>query len=420
MYGRNSKSLLSILCLILLSLIFTGTARSQFAIGDYLADARNDIRMYENTIKSEFLEKNPYRSPFIHRVEFRARTNDFNYTQDDFRLRFNPTNPYEIKANKKYYALESNTLWIDYQYELSRAIYRRYRQIISLFQLIDEIHFKEKEIVIQKDQLKVLEANLGNGDFDVTDYISEKENLLNLVLELNELIHDQEKIRIEIRSVYQFSGDFELDNTYEFISYKKIRDIVDIQSAISDTINNIHLENLNRQILLDEQRIVIEKAEGKRNIGYIQAEYDRLRGDDFDNHFGVQIGIRIPLTNADKPDLNRRRMNLMEDKADMEREKTALEVQCELLKLDLEFLFGQNRLLTGEISNDRLMSILQQNPNIKPEDLLDAQKSILKMQKYEKLIRWDIYKSYIDYLYHSGKLVSVPLKDYLSENLKEI
>ncbi len=420
MCGLNSISPLRIKILIVLILLSNGVARSQFSLNEFLSDARNDVRLYENKIKSDFLEQKPYRSPIIHRVEFRARTNDFNITQDDFRLRFNPTNPAEIRANKKYYSLERNTLVIDYQYALNKAIFKRYHQIISFFQLSDEIIYKRKEIILQNDQLKILEAELGNSDFDITEYIKEKENLLNLSLELNDLIHTKDKVEHEIKSSFAFNGNIEVDINGQLITYEKIKDIVEIKSVISDTVNNIHLENLNRQIMLDEQRNVIEKAEGRRNIGYIQAEYDRFRGDDFDNHFGVQIGVRIPLTNADKPDLNRRKLNVMEDKADVVREKTALDVQCELLKLDIKFLFSQNNLIKGEISNDKLLILLNQNQNIKPEDLLEAQKSILKMKKYEKLIQWDIYKSFIDYLYYSGKLIDIPLKNYLSENLEEI
>ena len=172
--------------------------------------------------------------------------------------------------------------------------------------------------------------------------------------------------------------------------------------------------------MLDEQRIVVEKAEGRRNIGYIQAEYDRWSGNEFAKHFGVQIGVRLPITNADKPDLSRRKLNLIEDKADIVREKTVLDVQCELLKLDLDYLFSQNGLITGAIENDILLKLLRQDRNLKPKGLIEAQKSILKMKKYEKLIRWDIYKSFIDYLYYSGKLVDVPVRNYLSEKLEEI
>ena len=419
MYGHGKIRNLKAIILTLQLVFFYFPSVGQFSINEYLSEARNDVRLYENKVKSEFLERNPYRSPVLHRVEFRTRTNDFNLTQDDFRFRLNPTNPFEMNANKKYYNLESTSLIVEYQYALNRAIYRRYNQIIAYFQLEDEIVFQEQEILVQKDQLKILEAALNDTDFEISEYIQQKENLINLILELNELLHDKELILHEIRSEYSFPG--EIDNTGKaFISYDHIKDIVELKSAVPDTVNNIHIENLNRQAMLEEQRIRVEQAEGRRNIGYLQAEYDRMRGNEFEEHFGFQIGVRLPITNPDKPDLNRRRLGLIEDKADIVREKTALDIQCELLKMDMSYLFDQNDLIAEAISNDSLLKLLSQDLNIRPEDLLEAQKSVLKMKKYEKLLQWDIYQTFIDYLYYSGKLIDVPLKNYLSENLEEI
>jgi hypothetical protein len=420
MCGLNKKIFLKAFVLsFILVIVCINSSNGQFSMNEYLSEARNDVRLYENKIKSEFLEKNPYRSPVIHRVEFRSRTNDYNISQDDFRLRLNPTNPFEIGANKKYYNLETNSLIVNYQFALNKAIYGRYNQVISFFQITEEISFKEKEILLQRDQLKILEAGLNDNDFEISEYIKQKENLINLILDLNELIHNKEKIKHRIKSEFSFSGTIHTEHDV-LISYDKIKEIVDLKSTVPDTANNIHLENLNRQVMLEEQRIRVEKAEGRRNIGYVQAEYDRYRGIDFNRHFGVQFGVRLPITNADKPDLNRRRIDLIEDKADIIREKTALDVQCDLLKLDLEFLFNQNDLISGAITNDNLLKLLSQDRNLKPEELIEAQKSIHKMKKYERLIQWDIYKSFIDYLYYSGKLIEVPLRNYLLENLDEI
>ena len=391
----------------------------QFSINAYLSDARNDVRLYENKAKSEFLENNPYRSPVFHRVEFRTRSNDFDFTQDDFRFRLNPTNPFEMNANRKYYDIEANSLVIDYQYALNKAIYHRYKQLIDFFQLKDEISFKEKEILVQKDQLKILEAGLSDTDFEISEYIKQKENLVDLVLEFNELKHNQEVIMHEIKSEFSFTGEIDQEN-HEFISYDQIKAIIEMKSTVPDTENNIHIENLNRQAMLDEQRIHVEKAEGRRNIGFFQAEYDNDRGNEFNEHMGYQIGVRLPITEPDRPDLNRRKLNLIEDKAKIVREKTSFDIQCELLKMDLSYLFTQNDLIAESISNDKLLKLLNQNLNTKPEDLLEAQKSILKMNKYEKMLQWDIYQSFIDYLYYSGKLIDVPLKNYLSGNLDEI
>ena len=402
-----------------LLVILYHTSVGQFSMNAYLSDARNDVRLYENKLKSEFLENNPYRSPVFHRVEFRTRSNNFDFTQDDFRFRLNPTNPFEMNANRKYYDLEANALMVDYQFALNKALHHRYNQIISYFQLEDKISFKEKEILVQRDQLKILESGLNDTNFEISEYIQEKENLVNLILELNELIHDREIVQHEIRSEFSYTGGIKSEN-HTFISNTKIKAIIELKSVVPDTVNNIHIENMNRQAMLDEQRIRVEKAEGRRNIGYFQAEYDRERGNEFDEHLGYQIGVRLPVTNPDRPDLSRRRLSLIEDKSDIVREKNALDIQCELLKMDLSYLFDQNDMITDVISNDKLLKLLNQNSNTRPEDLLEAQKSILKMKRFEKMLQWDIYQSFIDYLYYSGKLLDIPIKNYLSEDLDEI
>lgn len=406
------------ICLLLI-LTFNFRTHAQFSMNAYLSDARNDVRMLENKLKSTFLEKNPYRSPIIHRMEFRSRTNNFDLIQDDFRLRFNPTNPFEISANKKYYEIESNSLIVNYQFELNKALHRRYNQLISMLQLEDEIIFKEREILVQQDHLRILESYLNAEEFDVSEYIKQKENLMNMIMDLNDLNHNREKILYRINSEFSFSGDLDVQD-FNLITYDQIKNLMELKSGSSDTSQNIHLENLNRRALLEEQRIRVEKAEGRRNIGYIQAEYDRLRGDDFERHFGVQIGVRIPITNADKPDLNRRKLELLEDKSDMEREKSGLKVQCDLLKLDIEYLFSQQEMISEAISNDQLQQLLDQTRDLAPEDILEAQKSMLKMMKYDKMIQWDVLQSFVDYLYYSGKLVQAPLRNYLSAELDEI
>ena len=59
--------------------------------------------------------------------------------------------------------------------------------------------------------MKILEAELENSDFDITEYIKEKENLLNLSLDLNDLIHTKDKVEHEIKSAFNFSGKIEAD-----------------------------------------------------------------------------------------------------------------------------------------------------------------------------------------------------------------
>ena len=260
---------------------------------------------------------------------------------------------------------------------------------------------------------------LSDINFEVSDYIEQKENLISLVFELNQLKHNRNKLILRIHSQYAFSGEIN-PSQIDMISMDQIQHIMNLFPENLDTVNNIHIENLTQQTILGEQRIRIEKAEGRRNIGYIQAEYDRLKGDEFTRHFGVQIGIRIPITNPDRPDLNRRTLNLMEDKNEIIEEKTLLEVQCDLLRLDLSYLFEQRQLASTHLNDKQLIRLLNQDINLSPKGLLNAQKSLLRIQRMESNLRWDVYNTFIDYLYYSGKLVEMPLRNYISKDLNEL
>ncbi len=418
--GQNDfmKRYFIILICILFNLLSKNSI-AQFSINDYLSNAKNDIRLNENKAKTDFLQDNPYRSPILQRLEFRARTNSIDILEDDYRLRIGPTNPSEIKANKKYYQLETNSLIFGYQYALNKALYERYQLILRLLSTLEKNNIKEKEILLQNDQIKILESELSNKDFDISEYIEQKENLMALVFEMNRLRHNRDKLLLKIRSQYPFTGDITLASI-DMIGMDQIQGIMNLFPENLDTVNNIHIENLNQKAILYEQRIRIEKAEGRRNIGYIQAEYDRLKGDEFTSHLGVQIGIRIPITNLDRPDLNRRTLRLMEDKTEIIEEKTLLEVRCDLLRLDLNYLFDQLKFASTHLNDRQLVQLLNQDINLKPKGLLKAQKSILRMQKMESDLKWSIYNTFIDYLYYSGKLVEMPLKNYISRDLYDL
>ena len=110
----------------------------------------------------------------------------------------------------------------------------------------------------------------------------------------------------------------------------------------------------------------------------------------------------------------------MEDKTEIIEEKTLLEVQCDLLRLDLSYLFEQSQLTDTHLNDKQLIQLLNQDVNLKPKGLVNAQKSLLRIQRMESDLKWDIYNTFIDYLYYSGKLVEMPLRNYISKDLNEL
>jgi len=412
-----SSYLRYIFCFLLLFIYQSMSA--QFSMSEFLTQAKNDIRLYENEQKSQFLEKNPYKSPWIQRSEFRVRTNDFDISADDYRFRINPTNPFEIRANKQYYQMEFNLLLSEYQKALNAALNERYQLILDYLEKSSMQQIKEKQVLLIEDELKLHNTEINNPGFSLIDYLETKEDLIQTQLEYNELYHQSELINVEIKSKYAFSGRI-LPEHINLVDINTLKNWLNTIFIGYDTTNNIHVDNLQQENLLTEQRIKLERAEDRRNIGYLQAEYDRERGNEFYDHMGFQIGIRIPLTNPDRPDMNRSKIDLIEDQADAVVRIAEINIRSELLRIKLNYLLDQYATISKNINESDFPKILSIIQDIKPEDLLKAQRSVFRLERLENQIKWEIYKSYIDYLYFTGQLIELPLRNYLSADLTEI
>lgn len=398
---------------------FSQMLYAQFSINEFLNEAKNDVRLYEHEQKSRFLEKNPYKSPWIQRTEFRVRTNDLNVSADDYRFRISPTNPFEIRENNKYYQMQFDLLFSEYQKALNSALNERYLLILDYLVNQDRLFHKDKQISLISDEIRILDAQADDPDFRLIDYLETKEDLIQALLESNELKHQNDLILVEIRTKYAFEGSIQPENI-ELVELRTIRNWMNTLFLEFDTTDNILVKSIYQENLLTEQRIKLEKAEDRRNIGFLQAEYDRDRGNEVNEHMGFQIGIRIPLTNPDRPDMNRSKIDLIEDQAKLEERKAEISLQGEINRLKLNYLFSQYDLISSELEKNNFIGILTLSSDLKPNDLIKARRSMLRLERLENQIKWEIYRSYIDYLYYSGRLIELPLRNYLSTNMAEL
>jgi hypothetical protein len=405
--------------LFIVFLLFPGMLHAQFSINEFLNQAKNDVRLYEYEQKSKFLEKNPYKSPWIQRTELRVRTNDLNISADDYRFRISPTNPFEIRENKKYYQMQFDFLYSEYQKALNSALNERYQLMLDYLENHDRQVQKNIQIELISDEIRLLDAQVDDPNFSLIDYLEAKESRIQALLESNDMVHQNDLIQLEIRTKYSFEGNIQ-PQEIELVDLQTMRYWINTIFLDYDTTDNILVKSQYQENLLTEQRIKLEKAEDRRNIGFLQAEYDRDRGNEVDEHMGFQIGIRIPLTNPDRPDLNRSKIDLLEDQASLIERKAEVSLQGELNRLKLSYLFTQHDLISTEIEKNDFVNIISLSPDLSPNDLIKAQRSILRLKRIESQIKWEIYRSYIDYLYYSGRLIESPLRNYLSSNMKEL
>jgi len=392
----------------------------QFSMEEFLGSARKDLSLNPTQAKLDFLEENNFNGPWISRIEFRTRSNDANISQEDFRFRLTPGNPGELKANKRYYTKQVDLLNIEYQEELNKALMRRYSIAIEhIFEFQKKTNF-EKQLEINRQLIDMMGRSTGAYTMDMGDLIDAESDELDMKLSIEDSKIRMDEINYVIKEFYDYAGELDWSKT-ELI---EIQDIFNLFNEFKDkpTGQHINLVKIEQRNELAAERFNIEKSESLRNIGYFQAEYDTERGNEAYDHFGYQVGIRIPIVNPDKPQLNRRKLALMDDEALLEEKKDDYRKNLELSVLRMESYANQHKEINSKletVSQQNFLALKSPGKAIKISDLIKMNEFYIELLDKKNSVEKKIYQTYLEYLNLNGKLTETPMRNYLSKNLTE-
>lgn len=410
------RHLLAVFIAILCS--FNGIA--QFNMESFLATSREDLSLDPIQSKIDFLKENNFNGPWISRVEFRTRSNDANISQEDFRFRLTPGNPGELKSNKRYYDKQVGLLNIEYREELNKALLRRYSVAIEHIFESRKKESYEQQLEINRQLINMMNSNSGTYDMDVGDLVDAESNEMDLSLSIEDSKIEIEEIEYVIREFYEYEGRLD----WQQIELIEISDILNLFGEFKDRESgeHINLVKMEQKSALAAERFSIEKSESLRNIGYFQAEYDTERGDEAFDHFGYQVGIRIPIVNPDKPQLNRRKLDLMDDQALLDEKKDDFRKQLELSVLRMEHYTLQHLEIDAKlqsVSQQNYLALRSPGKMIKISDLIKMNEFYSDLVEKKNSVQKKIYQTYLEYLNLSGMLSETPIRNYLSKNLTE-
>ena len=284
-----------IFSILLLITLVSNPGIAQFDMEGFLVTAESDLSLNPAQAKLDFLTKNNYNGPWISRVEFRTRSNNADFSQEDFRLRFTPANPGELKANKRYYSKQVDLLNLEYQEEFNIALKRRYKIMIDHFFESEKITNLKKQLEINRQLIELMNSGTAAYSMNLGDLIDTESDELDLSLSIESSRIKLDEIEFLIRDAYEFVGEIEWKDE-EVI---EVQDILNLFAEFKDhpTGQHVYLTKIDQRNKLAAERFNVEKSESLRNIGYFQAEYDTDRGNEPSEHFGYQIGIRIPIVN---------------------------------------------------------------------------------------------------------------------------
>jgi hypothetical protein len=397
--------------LILPFLFITTIGLAQVSMDEFLWSALEApaIKAFDN--QNVFLESNPYRLSMIRRMEFRTESNQLDPERQDFALRVNPANPWELKRNNQYFQTYQEVLQLDRERELKELLKTRYEAIINWVYLEEIKKLKEEEQTITQNLIRILEAQRFSDFFNANDYVELKIDQVEKIVELEELYFSEDNQRNRIESLFPTAKNQPLAWSFaDLISIDAIGQLI-TEEQTSSTGEVAYRE---KRINLAEAEWALEKS--NINIGFVQAQYQQFRVEQDRSPWSIGLGVTLPFFNPNKGDMAKRKLEVMEAEGDLADAKDEQLAGQELMKARVQTLTARYHNIKNQMDSlnvDALASTLQEIKDSNPLVVMRLKRSLVKSKNSTARLRKEIYLAYVEFLWYSEKLQQQPLKNYL-------
>lgn len=375
---------------------------SQTGVDNYLSAPFIDAEVNYLQKQLDFMDEENFNLPLFRELEIRLRSNDFNATPEDYRLRLGFFNPYEQIRNKKYSEEHSKYIKVKYDFETNLLISERYKTLAKHQYLTKQLSLLRAE----KETFENIQTIILKNNHSYVNWVKADESLIKKEIKIREVLLSIQLLEQSMKMIIGDSVKIHWDN----ITLKTIDEISNIEGP--DTPESKPQYHVLKQALaLKESEYMLKKSEAWSNIGFIQAEYDSERGNDLNQHLGFQLGLKIPVFNTDKPSIQRDKMDLMGYKEKLD--QVSYDYQRDKLnnKNKLISNIEAYRIITNRLNKiDSLENKISHN-NI--ENYLE----LTEYKGYLKMIQNEYYYScllgYIDIITLSGSFIVPPYVNYL-------
>jgi len=401
-------------------LFFLGLSFQSFAqvtVEEFLRSAMQapDVKTAEAQIS--YLNTSPYRLSPLQKLEFRTQNREMLTTQQEYALRVNPANPWEMHNTNTYFKEYKTSLSLEKERALKEALEERYELVILYFYYYELKRFAEESEKLLEKQLAVLERQSASSFFDADEYVKLKIELLDKKADKEEAIFAWQSQKSSVNMFYPNTG--KLDYRWEqqpIIEVAQIERVAD--SILSYTNKPLEVAYFQQQVNVDKSRYDMEKS--NINVGFLQTSYDRRRVNQERNPFVISLGVTIPVVNPNKADMARRKLTLIESETELhmvqQQEIAAREIAYQKLKQSI----ARHNQLQQEIEKVEKSDLPHQLTMLKADDPLIPLQFEEGIQKLKNLLvkhKRNVLTDYLTFLAQADYLQQLPLINYLSPQL---
>jgi len=395
-----------------------GTAQTVFSSSNFLKTAESETALSHHQQKVDFLNNNEYEVPVIDKLEFRTQTDEFDFKQQEYRVRMSPTGLKERQEYRKFHQSTIQFEATEKQGILQDALINRYNLLVDWKNLTQQLAlFRQQELVVQ-DRMMVLKRQALTENFTITSLIDAENTLHDIQQDILEKELQQQRLENFVKISLNSPKKIQLDTS----NWLKLSTL---KNAISDLkiVTSTHPNLIQRQAKI-EQITAEEKLEIARNqqwLDFVETRYQNDNKNPLGEEFSIGVGIRIPFKSQVQLDVNELSLDRLETQNALDLKTTELTTEITEIQEKLDLLFQQHDLITTQMEESQAQFSLDQfkkMTNANPLALLKIQENLLKREVSLQKIEARAFEYYVDLLDLTGRVVEVPLRNYLTNDFE--
>ena len=364
-----------------------------------------------------YLQSKPYRLSPLQKLEFRTRNRELMYTQQEYALRFNPANPWEMRSNNKYFEEYSSSLSLEKEVALKSALVDRYNLVILYLYYYELKSLAELNEKLVEQQLSILERQSASSFFDADEYVKLKVEQLDRSVEKEETDFDWQSQKSAVSQLHPAASGMNIAwETYSFIAMDRMERVAD--SLNTQTISPLEVAYRKQQVNVARSQYNLEKS--NINLGFLQTSYDRRRVNQDRTPINISLGVTIPIVNPNKGDMARRKLKEIESEYELKSAQIEDQASQDISYLKLKESITRYHDLQRKIEELKNSSLQKDLTLLKSGDPLIAlqfEAGLNKLRVLQSKLRRKALTYYIEFLTKSDHLQQKPIINYLSGNL---
>lgn len=407
-------ALLSIFFLIYLSV----SAQSEF--GTFIRAAKDDPAVSMFDLQVDYLNGKPYRLAPLQKLELRTESNQLDPTRQEYALRVNPSNPFEVRQNSLYFKELKSSIALEKGVVLKEVLVDRYTLIIELVTYAGLRDLAQRKLELTQTSLSMLEKQQLSGYFDGEDYVDLKLEEMDKSVEVDEATYEAENAARKVVAIFpDAAASVKVWNISEVITIQQIEKLLDsLQTAMPEATT---LSYYQKKIDLADREFKLER--NNINVGYAQVKYQDFRIDQGRKPWSIGLGVVVPLFNPNKGDMTKRKLESIESQQELKEAKVELSKDQVRLQEQLRDLITSHRKIEEKIKALNVSSLartLNTMQKSNPVAGVRFQANLIKLEELALKQKQNILITYTEWLASTDALQQVPLINYLSRNLETL